>query len=84
MKQIKTSANWKEPPLNSPGPHGGFKTPQYPLGGQESRAKAVQKVSDNFKKVIALSCFQGLRRRETPLDLTLAGNKGLVRDAGMR
>lgn len=83
MKQIKTSANWKEPPINSPGAHSGFKTLQYLLRGQEGGAKAVQKVSDNFKKVIALSCFQDLRRRETPLDLTLAGNKGLVRDEGM-
>lgn len=42
------------------------------------------KVADNFKKVIALSCFEESRKRETLLDLTLAGNKGLVRDAGMR
>lgn len=45
-KQIKTSGNWKEPPVNSPGPHGGFKTPRYLLGAQESRAKVVQKVSE--------------------------------------
>lgn len=45
-KQIKTSGNQREPPINSPSPHGGFKTPEYLLGGQESWAKAVQKVSE--------------------------------------
>lgn len=46
-KQIKTSDNWKEPPVNNSGSHGRFKTPQYVLGEQESRAKAVQKVSES-------------------------------------
>lgn len=47
-KQIKTSGNWKEPPNNSPGPHGGFKTPQYLLEGKRKRAKAAQKVSEGY------------------------------------
>lgn len=48
MKQIKTSANWKEPPINSPGAHSGFKTLQYLLRGQEGGAKAVQKLCGKF------------------------------------
>lgn len=48
MKQIKTSADWKEPPINSPGAHSGFKTLQYLLRGQEGGAKAVQKLCRKF------------------------------------
>lgn len=51
--------------------------------GHKQCRKFLKVVAD-FKKVIALNCFEELRRRETLLDLTLAGNKGLVSDAGMR
>lgn len=54
-KQIKISGNWKEPPNNSPGPHGGFKTPQYLLEGK----RTGQKLHRKFLKVIALSWLPG-------------------------